>query len=76
MEMIVGHFSYLEYETANELRFPFTREVVRLSREVVRKAQSTAKEAGEGKSDDSSKMNAVAPFIDSSSLNMVSSIFF
>lgn len=73
MEMIVGHFSYLEYETANELRFPFTREIVRLSREVVRRAQSMRNQGGEGKSDDASKMTEVASFVDAS-LNMVSSM--
>lgn len=39
MEMIVGHLSYLEYETGNELRFPFAREIVRLSYSLAETAQ-------------------------------------
>ncbi|EXJ76280.1 uncharacterized protein A1O5_00788 [Cladophialophora psammophila CBS 110553] len=42
MDVIVGHFGYMEYATGSELVFKFPRKVVAYAREVVKRARRTS----------------------------------
>lgn len=39
MDIVVGHFARLEFATSGQLAFPFVRELSRLARKAVKKAQ-------------------------------------
>jgi hypothetical protein len=39
MDVVVGHFGYLEFASSSELVFPFAREITSYARDVVKKAK-------------------------------------
>lgn len=39
MDVVVGHFGYLEFASSSELVFPFAREITSYARELVKRAR-------------------------------------